>query len=226
MAGCRPSAGNRQSAVQDPGRRAAAGSPGGLWVVVDSVRAASPLVSGRLLGVVLQRVQSEADAAGDIHGDVSVDSTSVRAHQARGRRPAGAATASQAGAWQGGRERSDPGGTDRPPGGGGAGGEALGRSRGGFTTKFHLSADGRCRPLSMLDIPGQRADCTRFEPAGHGTDPGPAPGCRWAPHHARVTDDSVYAAHRPGRSGRTVIREALELSRRADHCSACRRDAV
>ncbi|KOV58220.1 transposase [Streptomyces sp. MMG1121] len=68
------------------------------------------------------------------------------------------------GLWQGGRDRSAPGGTDRPSGGGGAGGEVLGRSRGGFTTKLHLSADGRCRPLSMLVTPGQRADCTHFEP--------------------------------------------------------------
>jgi transposase len=50
----------------------------------------------------------------------------------------------------------------RPPGGGGAGGEGLGRSRGGFTTKLHLSADGRCRPLSLVVTPGQRADCTQF----------------------------------------------------------------
>ena len=37
------------------------------------------------------------------------------------------------------------------------------RSRGGFTAKIHLSADGRCRPLSLLITEGQRADCTQFE---------------------------------------------------------------
>lgn len=52
----------------------------------------------------------------------------------------------------------------RPPGGGGAGGEGLGRSRGGFTSKLHLSADGCCRPLSLIVTPGQRADCTQFKP--------------------------------------------------------------
>jgi transposase len=51
----------------------------------------------------------------------------------------------------------------RPPGGGGAGGEGLGRSRGGFTSKLHLSADGCCRPLSLVVTGGQRADCTQFE---------------------------------------------------------------
>ncbi|MGX1267017.1 IS5 family transposase [Streptomyces phaeoluteigriseus] len=50
----------------------------------------------------------------------------------------------------------------RPLGGGGAGGEGLGRSRGGFTSKLHLSADGRCRPLSLVVTAGQRADCTQF----------------------------------------------------------------
>ncbi|WP_412104406.1 IS5 family transposase [Streptomyces europaeiscabiei] len=50
-----------------------------------------------------------------------------------------------------------------PPGGGGAGGEGLGRSRGGFTSKLHLSADGRCRPLSLVVTAGQRADCTQFQ---------------------------------------------------------------
>ncbi|MFG2127038.1 IS5 family transposase [Streptomyces sp. NPDC048751] len=41
--------------------------------------------------------------------------------------------------------------------------EGLGRSRGGFTSKLHLSADGRCRPLSLVLTGGQRADCTQFK---------------------------------------------------------------
>ncbi|MFB9393050.1 hypothetical protein ACFPM3_18255 [Streptomyces coeruleoprunus] len=44
---------------------------------------------------------------------------------------------------------------------GDAGGEALGRSLGGFTTQLPLSAEDRCRPLSTLLTPGQRADRTR-----------------------------------------------------------------
>ena len=39
----------------------------------------------------------------------------------------------------------------------------MGRSWGGFTSKIHLSADGRCRPLSLVVTPGQRADCTQFK---------------------------------------------------------------
>ncbi len=42
-------------------------------------------------------------------------------------------------------------------------GEGLSRSRGGFTSKLHPSADGRCRPLSLVITGGQRADCTQFK---------------------------------------------------------------
>lgn len=110
---------------------------------------------------LLQRVQAEADAAGAVDWDVSVNSTSVRAHQhAAGARHTPPA---KGGLHASGQERSDVGGAGRPAGGGGAGGEALGRSRGGFTAKLHLSADGRCWVLSPVPTPGQRADCTQFE---------------------------------------------------------------
>ncbi|WP_413787973.1 IS5 family transposase [Streptomyces murinus] len=115
---------------------------------------------------LLQQVQAEADAAGELERDISVDSTIVRAHQ----HAAGARNRSAANyLLKGGRASRTPGRdavaeSRRPPGGGGAGSEGLGRSRGGFTTKLHLSADGRCRPLSLVVTPGQRADCTQFRP--------------------------------------------------------------
>ncbi|WP_371682383.1 IS5 family transposase [Kitasatospora sp. MMS16-BH015] len=115
---------------------------------------------------LLQRVQAEADASGDIDWDISVDSTVVRAHQ----HAAGAPTdlpPALAPKGDGPGEHQD-----ETPWQSlvarlaevGAGGEGLGRSRGGFTTKVHLSADGRCRPLSLVVTAGQRADCTQFEP--------------------------------------------------------------
>ncbi|WP_405798114.1 IS5 family transposase [Streptomyces sp. NBC_01506] len=114
---------------------------------------------------LLQQVQAAADAAGEIDWDISVDSTIVRAHQ----HAAGARTdPPPALVLKGGEVPEHQGETAwqslRPPGGGGAGGEGLGRSRGGFTTKIHLSADGYCRPLSLIVTPGQRADCTQFKP--------------------------------------------------------------
>ncbi|MFI1949564.1 IS5 family transposase [Streptomyces virginiae] len=85
-------------------------------------------------------------------------------------------------------ERKTVGETVRPPGGGGAGGEALGRSRGGFTTKIRLSADGRCRVLSLLLTAGQRADCTQFGPVMERIR---VPRLR--PGRPRTTPDSVSA---------------------------------
>lgn len=41
--------------------------------------------------------------------------------------------------------------------------EALGRSRGGFSTKVHLACDGKGRPLSIVLTPGQRHSSTQLE---------------------------------------------------------------
>ncbi|MEG8281218.1 IS5 family transposase [Streptomyces sp. AHA2] len=114
---------------------------------------------------LLQQVQAAADEAGEIDWDISVDSTIVRAHQ----HAAGAHRPTSGARFKGGRdgrtpERDAVAAPRRPPGGDGAGGEGLGRSRGGFTSKIHLSADGRCRPLSLVLTPGQRADYTQFKP--------------------------------------------------------------
>ncbi|WP_425426452.1 transposase [Amycolatopsis australiensis] len=46
----------------------------------------------------------------------------------------------------------------------GAGRQALGRSRGGLSTKIHLVADRRCRPIARLTSPGQHGDSPRFVP--------------------------------------------------------------
>ncbi len=45
----------------------------------------------------------------------------------------------------------------------GGGGEDLGRSRGGLTTKIHALVDRRGRPLCYLLTPGQAADCRHAE---------------------------------------------------------------
>ncbi|MFD0332411.1 IS5 family transposase [Streptomyces erythrogriseus] len=89
----------------------------------------------------LQQIQARADAAGDIDWLVQIDSTIVRAHQhaaATGRKGESAA--------------------DEPDD------HALGRSRGGLTTKVHLACDGKGRPLALLVTPGQRHDsvCARI----------------------------------------------------------------
>ncbi|MGW8353301.1 IS5 family transposase [Streptomyces wedmorensis] len=106
------------------------------------------------------RIQAAEDAAGRIDWDVSVDSTAVRAHQhAAGARKTPAAAGPQKGSVRG-TDRVDPvlPETRRPTGGSGPVGECLGRSRGGFTTKIHLAAEGRCRPLAIVLTPGHSGD--------------------------------------------------------------------
>ncbi|MFD3480510.1 IS5 family transposase [Streptomyces sp. NPDC058695] len=86
---------------------------------------------------VFTALLARADADGDLDWIVSVDSTIVRAHQ------------NAAGA--------------RKKGAGEPGHHAIGRSRGGLTTKIHLAADSRCRPLCFVLTPGQAGDAPRFE---------------------------------------------------------------
>jgi len=98
--------------------------------------------------------------------NINVDSTSIRAHQHAAGAPTNPPPAPP-GASKGvsqGSVHLHAHALAPPPGGGGAAGEALGRSRGGLTTKIHLATDGKCRPLSLVLTPGQRADCTQFEP--------------------------------------------------------------
>ncbi|MDT0470241.1 IS5 family transposase [Streptomyces gibsoniae] len=82
---------------------------------------------------MLKAAQAQADAVGDVDWLVSVDSTVVRAHQ------------HAAGARKGGL---------RSP--------ALGRSRGGLTSKIHLACDAFGRPLAFTVTGGNTNDCTQF----------------------------------------------------------------
>ncbi|MGC9382906.1 IS5 family transposase [Streptomyces sp. MH13] len=86
---------------------------------------------------VFTALVAQADADEDLDWAVSVDSTIVRAHQhAAGARKKGPRPAS--------------------------GDHAIGRSRGGLTTKIHLVADGRCRPLAFVLTAGQAGDAPAF----------------------------------------------------------------
>ncbi|MGI5466289.1 IS5 family transposase [Streptomyces sp. CA-132043] len=111
---------------------------------------------------------------------VNIDSTSCRAHQ----HAAGA------------RHRPPD---DFPEKRGGArveaeGREALGRSRGGLTTKIHLLADDRARPLTWQTTPGQRGDSRMLPPVLSGLRIGRGgpgrPRCR----PDRVRGDKAYSS--------------------------------
>jgi transposase len=88
---------------------------------------------------ILETLQQAADEQGLMDHELwCVDGTVVRAHKAA----AGAAPS---------REPDEP--EDH----------ALGRSRGGFSTKIHLLCDGNGVPLGVQLTPGQQNECTQFD---------------------------------------------------------------
>ena len=89
-------------------------------------------------------MQTKSDAVGEVEWTVSVDSTVVRAHQHAAGAP-----------------RSEP--RERKKGATHPEDEALGQSRGGLSTKLHLSCDGRGRPLSVVVTAGPRHESMQLE---------------------------------------------------------------
>jgi transposase len=92
---------------------------------------------------VLQRLLSEADAAGELGWQVSVDSTVNRAHQHATNLP-------EPNTAQGAEPESQ-----NPPAE--PADHAIGRSRGGLSTKVHQLVDPQGLPLVVLIGPGQGA---------------------------------------------------------------------
>ncbi len=98
---------------------------------------------------ILDGLRAGCDEAEGKDWTVSADSTVARAHQhAAGARRVPAADDSQ-GALANDKK---------------SGREAIGESRGGLTTKIHLAADLRCRPVARLTSCGQHGDSPRFVP--------------------------------------------------------------
>ncbi|WP_376706505.1 IS5 family transposase [Actinophytocola algeriensis] len=97
---------------------------------------------------VMTALQALADAGGRITWDVSVDSTVVRAHHhAAGARKKGICKRSPRAV--SGRNPAD---------------HALGRSRGGLSTKLHLACEQGQKLLSLVLTGGQRGDSPQFIP--------------------------------------------------------------
>src|SRR5258708_26905512 len=96
------------------------------------------------------------------------DTPSPPSHRGPGR-AGGAETAAGGGAAERpGAQGADPNDKDPPDPGANQGKpkerEALGRSRGGLTTKVRLLADSGCRPPARLNSAGQRHDPVAFLP--------------------------------------------------------------
>lgn len=150
---------------------------------------------------MLEAVQAQKHAAGDVDWLVSVDSTITRAHQhAADARKKGADPAEAAHA------------------------HAIGRPRGGLTTKIHLACDGRGRPLGFVVTGGNINDCTQLEQvlrrsgfaAQARADRAPGLIISWV---TRDTAAEIYAttcgnavSHTPSLNGRTNRRTAAVVA--------------
>jgi transposase len=111
--------------------------------------------------MILDRLRAGCDQAEGQAWTVAADATVIRAHQhAAGARRAPPADVDPA--------RLAPAVLSTPVRPRGTGQlrsrEALGRSRGGLTSKIHLLADSRCRPLARLTSAGQRHDSLALVP--------------------------------------------------------------
>lgn len=80
--------------------------------------------------------------------------------------------------------------------------EALGRSRGGLTSKIHLLSDDRARPLTWLTTPGQRGDSPMFVPVLEGLRIRPRGPGRPRSRPDRVRGDKAYSS----RDNRSYLR--------------------
>jgi len=80
---------------------------------------------------------------------------------------------------------------------------ALGRSRGGLTTKLHLAVEQGQKPLSLVVTPGQRGDSPQFKPVLEGIRVPRAGGGRPRSRPDRVRADKAYSS----RANRAYLRK-------------------
>jgi transposase len=165
--------------------------------------------------MILDRLRAGCDEAEGQAWTVAADATVVWAHQhAAGARRAPPADVDPA--WLAPAVLSDP--VRRRGTGGLRSREALGRSRGGLTSKIHLLADSRCRPLARLTSGGQRHDSLAFAPLmGRLKVARLCPG-RPRTRPGRVLGDKAYSsaairAHLRGRGIRATIPERADQVR-------------
>ncbi|MGW4126030.1 IS5 family transposase [Nocardia sp. NPDC004711] len=129
--------------------------------------------------MIVKLLQAFADCGGRIRGQVSVDSTIMRAHP----HAAGA--------------RRDGGGQAEPPGGCGdpePADHGLGWSRRGWSTKLHLACEQGCRVLAMLVTAGQAGDSPHFAAVLDAIDVAKTTGGRSRVRPDRVLADKAYSS--------------------------------
>ena len=101
--------------------------------------------------------------------------------------------------------------------------EALGRSRGGFTTKVHAAVDALGNPLRFILTQGQQADITQAEALVTGFKPGAVIGDKGFDSDAFIAYIEALEAEAiiPSKKNRAIQRE-LDTNLYADRNKTCR----
>lgn len=144
-AGTASPAGGRGDPAAGPHRRAVAGPARALRTADDGPRAAARRNCRGHRGPILAEVIVQDDAVGAVERAVSIDATSVRAHQHVA---------------EPGRVRCRAGRVDQLA----VDGEALGRSHCGLTSELHLAVDGRGLPEAIRLAARQAGDHAQLLP--------------------------------------------------------------
>src|SRR6266852_4284928 len=141
-------AAHRRYPMADTGRCTMAGRPAGLRFVADGVRVVPPLATGRNLG-------TDPVAVTGPRRRRRVDRVGCQRRLDCGPR----APARRWGAEKGDAQTEPPTGVGQVE----PEDHAIGRSRGGLTTKLHLATEQGQRPLSLVVTAGQRGDSPQFQ---------------------------------------------------------------
>ncbi|TWG11517.1 transposase [Actinoplanes teichomyceticus] len=139
--------GDQRDPVAGPDGVAVAGHAGTLWAVGDRIRAVQAVATRRCLGRGPHSAAGRRRCRPHHHLGRIRRLDRVPCTSACRRRPE-----------KGDDQKHPPGGVDTEPND-----HALGRSRGGLSTKLHLACEQGQRPLSMLVTAGQAGDSPQFE---------------------------------------------------------------
>jgi transposase len=169
---------HQRDPLADPHRGAVARCADPLRALADGVWAVSPLATRRHLAPTPHRPPGPSRRQGLDHLGCQRGFHSGQGASARRWCPQ-----------RGDRQREEPGGVDNEPQD-----HALGRSRGGLTTKLHLAVEGGQRPLSILVTAGQRGDSPQFAAVLHGIRVPLVGAGRPRTRPDRVLADKAYSA--------------------------------
>ncbi|MFI5808536.1 IS5 family transposase [Streptomyces sp. NPDC051561] len=129
---------------------------------------------------IFSELQAQADTKDLITWDLNIDSTVCRAHQH-------AAGARKRGTFRSSRPAVSPSSRND---------HALGRSRGGLTTKIHLAVEQGQKPMSLVITAGQRGDSPQFEPVLKKVRVARPGAGRPRTRPSRVRADKAYASRK------------------------------